>query len=66
MSSLGENDASLSGNAAEDALASFSQAVGAPYQRSGSATDDALSRAEFAQIFVQYLLDEGFYEDDGE
>ena len=43
-----------------------SRAVGAPYQRSGSATDDALSRAEFAQIFVQYLLDEGFYEDDGE
>ena len=66
MSSLGENDASLSGNAAEDAFASFSKAVGAPYQRSGSATDDALSRAEFAQIFVQYLFDEGFYEDDGE
>ena len=66
MVSNAANDAALSGNGAEDALASFSPAVGLPYQRSGSATDEALSRGEFAEVFVQYLLDEGIIEDDGE
>ena len=54
MSASGENDSPLSGNAAEDALASFSRAIGAPYRRSGEATDDTISRGELAEMIMAY------------
>ena len=54
MAASGENGSPLSGKGAEDALASLSQAIGAPYQRSGKATDDVLSRGELAEMFMAY------------
>ena len=65
MAANGANDAALNLSAAEDAFASFNRAVGLPYKVSGEASDGALSRGEFAELFVQYLLDYGFIEDDG-
>ena len=54
MAASGENDSPLSGNAAEDALASFSRAVGVPYLRSADATDEVLSRGGFAKVIMDY------------
>ena len=66
MVGCGDNDSPLSGTDAQDALSSFSKAVGLPYKRDAEATDDALSRGEFAELFLQYLVDEGIVEDDEE
>ena len=54
MASCGDNEAALTGSAGQDALASFSMAIGLPYMRDPDASGEALTRGELAQLIFDY------------
>ena len=53
MSSSGANEDALTGNGVEDALASFSRAIGLTYTR-GEGGSEALTRGQLAQMLMEY------------